>query len=233
MRDFKPISVESHLGNLPLFSDMDTAAIQRIARNAQLISIDKGGILFHAGDACTGFYLLIHGQIKLAFSSAQRTEKVMEIVEQGQSVGEVIMFLDKAYMVFAQALKDSLLIHVSKSDIFSELERDHYFTSKMLSGMAKRTHDLMADVESYSLQSAKQRTIGYLMTELTQESIDSNKLEFELIASKGVVSSRLNITQAHFSRVLHNLSAEGLLKVNGKKIWIPSVSGLLKNQETP
>lgn len=157
----------------------------------------------------------------------------MEIIQQGQSFGEAIMFLDRTYIVFAQALQDSMLIHVPKEAILNELEHDYGFTKKMLAGLAKRTHDLMTDVEAYSLQSAKQRIIGYLMTDVPQAAIDTDKLEFELTVGKGVIASRLNITQEHFSRVLHDLSDSGLLEVHGKKIRIPSVSKLLKTQDNP
>lgn len=233
MRDHKTISLESHLAHLSLFTGMPASDIERIASSSKLIHAQKGDVLFHAGDACTGFHLLVFGLVKLAFTSSQGTEKIVEIVRQGQSFGEAIMFLDRTHIVFAQALQNSMLIHIPKAAIFGELKHDYGFAMKMLSGLAKRTHDLMSDVEAYSLQSAKQRTIGYLMTEVPQAAIDSDQLEFELTAGKGVIASRLNITQEHFSRVLHDLSDSGLLEVRGKKIRIPSVSNLLKNQDTP
>lgn len=233
MRDHKPISLESHLASLPLFAGISTGDIERIARSAKLIQARKGDVLFRAGEACTGFHLLVFGQIKLAFTSSQGTEKIVEIVQQGHSFGEAIMFLEKAYIVFAQALQDSMLIHIPKTAILNELEHDHGFAKKMLAALAKRTHDLMMDVEAYSLLSAKQRVISYLMSDVSQAATASNKLEFELTTNKGVIASRLNITQEHFSRVLHDLSENGLLEVSGKHIRIPSVSNLLKSQDKP
>src|SRR5574343_470054 len=168
MRDHKSISLESHLAHLPLFTSMAVSDIERIASCSKLIHAKKGDVLFHAGDTCTGFHLLVFGQVKLAFTSSQGTEKIVEIVQQGHSFGEAIMFLDKNYIVFAQALQDSMLIHVSKTAILNELEQDHNFARKMLSALAKRTHDLMSDVEAYSLQSARQRIISYLLTDISQ-----------------------------------------------------------------
>lgn len=233
MRDHKPISLENHLANLPLFSDIDIGHIERIAKSARVVHAKKGDVLFRSGDPCTGFHLLVFGQIKLAFTSSQGTEKIVEIVQQGQSFGEAIMFLDKNYIVFAQALQDSMLIHVSKTAILNELEQDHNFAKKMLSALAKRTHDLMSDVEAYSLQSARQRIISYLLTDISQLDDAPDQLEFELSIGKGVIASRLNITQEHFSRVLHELSENGLIEVNGKHIRIPSVLKLLKSRDYP
>lgn len=121
MRDHKPISLESHLANLPLFSGIATADLERIARGSKLVSASKGDVLFRAGDACSGFHLLVYGQVKLAFTSTQGKEKIVEIVRQGQTFGEAIMFLDRAYIVFAQALQNSMLIHISKAAILNEV----------------------------------------------------------------------------------------------------------------
>ena len=49
------------------------------------------------------------GQIKLSFP-APGERKVVEIISQSQSFGEAIMFMEKPYIVFAQALTDSLLL---------------------------------------------------------------------------------------------------------------------------
>jgi CRP-like cAMP-binding protein len=47
-----------------------------------------------------------------------------------------------------------------------------------------------------------------------------------LSTNKGVIASRLNLTQEHFSRILHELSDKGLIAVEGRKIHIPDVDKL-------
>ena len=230
MQPHHPINVEALLTHIPLFNGLAPEEISRIARSTREIHASKGDILFHKGDACTGFHLLVYGQVKLAFTSQQGSEKVVEILQQGQSFGEAVMFMDKPYIVFAQALTDSLLLHVSKQAVLDELERDHNLTRKMLAGMAMRLHQLMNDVESYSLHSGKQRIIGYLLRELAEEDQNGTEVAVTLPTNKGVIASRLNLTQEHFSRILHELTELGLIVVEGRKIHIPSVANLRKHE---
>ena len=225
-----PINIEALLTHIPLFNGLASEEISRIARSTREIHASKGDILFHKGDPCTGFHLLVYGQIKLAFTSQQGGEKVVEILQQGQSFGEAIMFMEKPYIVFAQALADSLLLHVSKQAVFDELSRDHNLCRKMLAGMALRLHQLMNDVESYSLHSGKERIIGYLLRELAEEDQRGINVAVTLPTNKGVIASRLNLTQEHFSRILHELSELGLIVVEGRKIHIPSVANLRKHE---
>ena len=225
-----PVNIEALLTHVALFNGLASEEIARVAHATREIQIVKGETLFHRGDVCTGFHLLVYGQIKLTFTSAQGNEKIVEIISQGQSFGEAIMFLDKPYVVSAQALADSMLLHVSKTAIYEELEHDYLLARKMLAGMAMRLHQLMNDVESYSLHSGKQRIIGYLLRELPESEQNGSNVTLTLLANKGAIASRLNLTQEHFSRILHELSDLGLIVVEGKRIHIPNVSNLRKHE---
>lgn len=220
------LNIEALLAQVALFNGLSPEEIARLARSTRETRAERGEILFHKGDPCTGFHLLVHGQIKLAFTSSQGNEKVVEIIGPGKSFGEAVMLMDKSYVVFAQALADSHLLHISKTAIFDELERDPVLCRKMLAGMAMRLHQLVNDVESYSLQSGKQRIIGYLLRELPTDDAASHDVNLTLTTSKGVIASRLNLTQEHFSRILHELSENGLIVVEGRKIRIPDVNKL-------
>ncbi len=226
MRDHGPINIQTHLNRIALFNGLGPEHIATIAKVTREIRCKKGDMLFYRGDPCSGFHIVVYGQIKLSFTSPQGTEKVVEVIEQGHSFGEAIMFLDKPYVVSAQALSDCLLLHVPKAVIFAELEQDHEFGRKMLGGLAMRTHQLMLDVEGYSLLSGKQRIIGYLLHEIPEADQDKTRVVIELPVTKGVIASRLNLTQEHFSRILHELSDLGLIEVDGKRIGIPNVARL-------
>jgi CRP-like cAMP-binding protein len=221
------IKTSAFLANLPLFKELAEAEIDRIAAGTTELHVPRGEILFNKGDPCTGCHLVIYGQVKLSFVTPMGGEKVIEILGPGVSFGEALMFMDKPYIVMAQTLADSLVLHVSKRVVFDELERDPAFARKMLAGLSRRLHGLIADVEAYSLQSGTQRVIGYL---LRQDAVGANALESSykvtLPTSKAVVASRLNLTPEHFSRIMHELAGAGLVSVDGREVVIRDVARL-------
>ena len=224
MNEQTHLNIAALLSHVPLFSGLDTGEIARIARGTREIHVDKGDILFHKGDSPTGFYLVVCGQVKLAFSSSQGSEKVVDILSQGQTFGEAVMFMERPYMVYAQALKDSQLLLIAKSAILDELEKDPKLGRKMIASLSMRLHHLITDVEAYSLHSGRQRIIGYLLRETTDT--DAAALTVTLPTNKGIIASRLNLTQEHFSRILHELTEAGLIVVEGRRITIPDVPKL-------
>ena len=218
------INIEGLLAHVPLFNELEKEEIARLARGTREIHASRGDILFHKGDMPTGFYLIVYGQVKLAFTSPQGGEKVVDILPQGQTFGEAVMFTDKPFMVYAQTLADSLVLHISKTAITDELDADPKLGRKMIAGLAMRLHQLMNDVESYSLHSGRRRIIGYLLREHPTDSEKS--ITVTLPTNKGVIASRLNLTQEHFSRILHELSEKGLIVVDSRRIHISDVDGL-------
>ena len=224
MNEQTHLNIAALLSHVPLFSGLDTGEIARIARGTREIHVDKGDILFHKSDSPTGFYLVVYGQVKLAISSSQGSEKVVDILSQGQTFGEAVMFMERPYMVYAQALKDSQLLLIAKSAILDELEKDPKLGRKTIASLSMRLHHLITDVEAYSLHSGRQRIIGYLLRETTDT--DDAALTITLPTSKGVIASRLNLTQEHFSRILHELTEAGLIVVEGRRITIPDVPKL-------
>jgi len=213
----RAIKVEEFLRNLPIFRDLSAEEVGRIAAATSQVRASAASILFRKGDPCAGFHVIVYGQVKLAFGASDGSEKVVEILGPGQSFGEAVMFLDKPYVVFAETLADSLLLHVGKAAIFQELEHSQHFARRMLGGLAQRLHRIVGDLEGYSLKSGTQRVIGYLLREV-DNAPGGRSAEVTLPATKSVIASRLSITREHFSRILHELSDLGLIKVSGRTI---------------
>lgn len=212
------IRKQAFLASLALFKELSAEELETIAAGTSVLHLPRGEVIFNRGDACEGFFLVVYGQVKLAFISAEGNEKVVEIVGPGFSFGEALMFAERPYILMAQTLADSMLLHVSTRVVFAEIERDPKFARKMLAGLSRRLHGLIVDLESYSLQSGTERFVGYLLRQDTHE--DNAGCCVTLPVSKALLASRLNVTPEHFSRILHDLSGDGLIAVEGRDVRI-------------
>lgn len=219
------ISAEAFLAKLPMFSELTPDEIGRIAAGTQTLHAPKGEAIAHRGDPCNGVHVVVFGQVKLGFTSPQGVEKVVEIVGPGQSFGEALMFLERPYIVFARALEDTMLLHIAKRVVFEELEREPLFARKVISGLARRLHGLVKDVEAYTLRSGEDRVVGYLLRDAPEDA-DAKEATITLNAGKSVIASRLNMTPEHFSRILHELQADGRIEVSGRNIHIRDLARL-------
>jgi CRP-like cAMP-binding protein len=219
------IDIPALLVRLPLFQALTPEQIAHVSAHTRSKRLPKGEMLFQKGDLAHGFYVIVFGQVKLAFPSSSGNEKVVEIIGPKQSFGEAAVFAQRPYPVFAQAIADTLLLHIALDAIFELLETDISFARHMLAGLAMRMHALIQDVESYSLRSSAQRVIGYLLQHCPADSGEGS-IELTLPTSKQIIASRLNLTPETLSRILHDLAEAKLIDMQGKRIRIGDLQRL-------
>ena len=204
------------LAHVPLFRDLSPEELARIAAGTTEVRAERGKLLFNRGDPCVGFHVVVFGQVKITVNSPAGAEKVLDIIGPGMSFGEALMFMDRPYIVFAEALADSLLLHISKSVLFAELDRDPSLAKRMLAGLSWRLRMMVHDLEALTLHSASQRVIGYLL----RLEDDAGGPRVTLPTQKSLLASRLNLTPEYFSRILHELATAGMISVEGRDIQI-------------
>jgi CRP-like cAMP-binding protein len=225
----RPIDVPALLRRISFFSELSEDDIERVTRYTRERQLEKGEVLFQRGDPVHGFYFVVSGQMKLAVSSAQGNEKVVEIISPMHSFGEAVMFLNRPYPVFAEALIPTHLLHIGQAVVSDLIDQDPGFARKLLAGMAIRLHGMIQDVETYSLRSSMQRVIGYLLQQVGDDDKPGAR-DIELPTSKQVIASRLNLTPETLSRIFHDLAEAGLITVHGKHISLHDPARLARHQ---
>ena len=209
-----------YLAVLPMFKDMAPEVLRRVAAGCHLRRLARSDIVFRVGEPCVESYVTVFGQVKLFALSVGGQEKVFELVGPGMSFAEAPMFVGGTHRVNGQALADTLLLAVSKQTVLDEIAHDPNFALRMLAGLSRRLHRLMDDVEAYALHSGLRRVVDYLLREL--EGGGAGSTTVSLPASKATIALRLSLTPEYFSRVLHQLEAAGLIRIDKRAISIHS-----------
>ncbi|MEN8133726.1 MAG: Crp/Fnr family transcriptional regulator [Pseudomonadota bacterium] len=221
-----PHTLKNNLARLPLFCELQPQELERIAAGTSVAQLARDDILFHVGRKLEHCYCIINGQIKLSVTAPSGAEKVVELVGPGRSFAEALLFLDLPSPVTAQAIEHSTIAIIPKSLIFDCIDHSREFTYRMLAGLSLRLHHLISDLESYCLLTSSQRVVGYLLEEAQKTSPTTFHSRIVLPANKNLIASRLHLTPETFSRTLHQLADEGLIKVTRKSIDIPNLDQL-------
>jgi CRP/FNR family transcriptional regulator, dissimilatory nitrate respiration regulator len=220
------IDLPRYLAALPLFDDADPEELKRLAQGSSLRGYDRGQTVFRTGERCDAFHVSVIGHVKLFVLSSGGQEKVIEIAAPGQTFAESLMFTGSPYNVNAQALTGALVLSVRRDTVVAEIERDPRFSMRMLGLISRRVHGLERDVEDYTLCNGAQRVVSYLLRDVPDASCCRGPLVVSLPVSKATVASRLSLTPEYFSRVLHELEAQGLIEVERRQIRIPDAARL-------
>lgn len=213
------------LERLPLFEELTSDALARLVSGATEVKVPTGRIVFRHGDPPAALHIIIEGQVKLSLHSARGDEKVIELVGRGDNFGAVPMLLGERHMLTAETIADSVLLNVGRNAVVEELQRNPEFSRRMLREVCQRLQQRTRDFENYMLHNGTQRVATFLLSQMP-DGVNGKSVAVTLPAKKGIIASRLNLTHEHFSRILHEIQAAGLIEVRGREIRMIDVGRL-------
>ena len=221
-----PKHPEEMLSNFPLLAELDSVVLRKLTRSAQRYDLPHGQSLFRQGTACPGLHLVASGRIKLSIQAEHGSERVIDLVGPGESLGELALLMSQPYMMSAEAVADSSIVQLAADAVFDQIQHNRKFLRSLLREVCVRLNRRNRDLESHLLLNGTQRVIGYLLSQLPRDEVGGAADTITLPAKKSIIASRLNVTQEHFSRVLRDIQTAGLIEVSGREIRLTDVARL-------
>lgn len=217
-RDFRLFSQR-----LYLFSALEPEQFAAVEQSSELIRLDERQELFAFGDNAHAFYALREGQMKLYRLSPQGDEKVVEVIQPGQTFAEAVMFMEVPhYPVYAEALVPTTLYSYDFATFRGILDASPKTGLKLMAKMSLRLRQRIAEIDELTLQKAEMRLALFLLDQVGGSR--EGPAEVQLNAPKNVLASRLSIQPETFSRILRKLRQQKLIDVKGNNIHINEVA---------
>lgn len=208
-----------------LFSSLDEQQLAQLKQGMRHYHLKEGDFLFQQGSDAHCFFIVLKGQMKLSRISAEGAEKVIEFILTGQSFAEAIMFMSRQiYPVNAQAIGDTELVSFENKVFLDILAHSFDTCLRVMCGMSMRLRGWLNEIDNLTLQNATYRLIGFLQQQLPENA--QFPAEILLDIPKNVLASRLSVQPETLSRILKNLSLQGIISVEGKSIIINDINKL-------
>jgi len=188
--------------------------------------VPRNATIFLSGEQPGGMYIVVEGAVKISKVSADGQEKVIDILKKGDCLGETSTFLGIPYNVTAQAVVDSIVVHLPEKLLSGLIEDSPALVRKLLGLMSRRLHCLMLDIESSNFKPGHERVAEFILAQLPANAGNSMEMAIRLPLKKVDLASRLNLTPQHLSRIFQDLRRKGLIAVDGQIVRVPSVERL-------
>ncbi|MGE0081974.1 MAG: Crp/Fnr family transcriptional regulator [Thiohalomonadaceae bacterium] len=205
--------IAAELRRNSLFAALGEEEFARVLAACQRHELEPDQSLFEQGRPAEQFFLLRRGLMKLSRLSPAGDEKVIELVQAGQTFAEALMFSGKsvAYPVTARAIEPSEVLAFDSRAFLALLKASPGTCLAMLAGMSRRMRALVEEIDRLALQSATARLADFLLANAEDGKV-------ALRTPKNVLASRLSIQPETLSRIFARLAAEGVLEVQGAQI---------------
>ncbi|MCP3887329.1 MAG: Crp/Fnr family transcriptional regulator [Desulfobulbaceae bacterium] len=210
-----------------LFEGLPSDQIDILAEIAIEKKYQRGQNIFFEGDLGTGFYMVGAGKVKIFKVSPSGKEHILHIFGTGEPFGEVPVFHGKPFPASAEALAKTTTIFFPRDKFVHLVERNPSIALNMLAVLSFRLRRFATQIENLSLKEVPARLAGYLLY-LSQEQDDSEQVELDI--SKGQLASLLGTIPETLSRIFAKMSDEGLIIVQGRKITLLNMQGLMDKE---
>jgi CRP-like cAMP-binding protein len=195
--------------------------LTQITQASVFVRVASQQRLFEQGQTAKDFFLLVDGKIKLAFLSSEGFEKVVDVIHPGYSFAEAVMFFrQKKYPLNATALEHSKVLRINIDCYLKILESSPKSCFKVMGKLSQRLHWATREINHLVLHDGKYRLIRFLLANAKRSN------DVDLSVAKNILASQLSIKPETLSRILKELSKQGLITVDSDHIVLLKVAEL-------
>jgi CRP/FNR family transcriptional regulator len=200
-----------------LFSGLPEEQLDKIAEIAITKNFGKGESIFFEGEPGIGFYMVTRGKVKIFKTSFDGKEQILHIFGPGEPFGEVPVFHGNPYPANAEALSECEVLFFPRTEFVGLITTQPSLALNMLAVLALRLRRFTTQVENLSLKEVPGRLASYLYY-LMEEQQRQDRVVLDI--PKGQLASLLGTSSETLSRIFNKMSEEGLIRVEGKTIFI-------------
>ena len=179
----------------PGLADADDTVLGRLLENAQVVKLDHDRFVFHAGDLCQAFLILLDGEVRVQLTSASGREVTLYRIGPGGSciLTTSCLLSNEHYPAEAIAESDVEALAIPVSSFQSALESSQWFRRFVFDGFSSRLTSVIQKIEQIAFTAIDVRLAAVLL-DLDRkgvEKITHQDIAVELGTAREVVSRHL------------------------------------------
>ncbi len=169
------------------------AAIDRIFDRSRTVTIATGQPIFHAGDECDNFLLLLEGEIRVQLTSSSGREVTLyRICPGGSCILTTSCLLGNDHYPAAAVAETEVTAALVASAEFRQALRDsEKFRDFVFDGFAHRLSHVIERIEEIAFTSIDSRLAAALLSAPSTERVTHQQLAVEIGTAREVVSRHL------------------------------------------
>ncbi|WP_276352845.1 Crp/Fnr family transcriptional regulator [Cohnella caldifontis] len=201
------------LKKVSLFDNLNDEQLENIVRIAHRKSFSPGTVLFQEKDLGLTFYIVLAGSIKLFTRSAAGEEKVLSVVNPGESFGELSLLDGRPRSTSAQTLEATTVLELS-SQAFMELLQNHFdITRGILAELCRRLRQTNEQVNDLTFLDGRTRVLKNLITLANRGGKrDGQTISMHMALNYDELAQLAGVSKQVLSDVLRELESRGVLQ---------------------
>jgi CRP-like cAMP-binding protein len=209
----------------PLFRGLAAPVLERIAALAVQRAWRRGEILFRSGDPGDALYGVVTGRIRISTGNADGREIFLNIMEPGDTFGEIALLDGGTRTATATAIEASELVSIRRAPLFELLEREPKSALELLRLCGERLRWTSGLLEDAAFLDAPARLAKRLLSlgELHGEKAGGG---YRIRISQEELANFLGVSRQAVNEQLQDWKARGWVELGRGSVTVKDAAAL-------
>lgn len=218
-----------YLKKINLLKELSAEELGFIARCSKMSKLKNGDIVFFQGDPSFDVYFLKEGRVKLSRMSLEGREITLAILDKGEIFGEMSAYSEEHRNVQAQAMEESIVCMMKKSDFLDVLHRSPQLNFKLTKFIVFRRLQIESKIDQLIFNDVPTRLAGLLLSLIEQYGEkDSRGIRIRIKLSHQELGNLIGATRETISALLAQWKKCGFVDSEDRRMIITDSDSLRK-----
>lgn len=208
-----------------LFRDLPDAALDKLAALSTRRTVCRGARIFAQGDPGDSLLGLISGQVRISATTPGGQEVFLNIMESGDSFGEIAVLDGQARTASADALEDTVLFVIHRADLMALIGREPKLSAHLIELLCKRLRWTSELIEEAAFLSVRGR-LARRLVRLAGEHGSAADGGVTLRISQADLAGFLSVSRQIVNQYLQEWRREGWIELGRSRVTITDMPGL-------
>lgn len=156
---------------VPIFNHLKLDYLEKIMKLSKVKYFKKNEDVFYEDSKSDNLFIVHKGQVTLYKLDESGKEVILNVLNVGDYLGEISLFLDSHYQSFAKATKDTTICTIYREDLLKLLDQYPQISIKLLEEFAQRLKLSQTQASRAISKTADSRLALYLIDSVDENSI--------------------------------------------------------------
>ena len=226
----QPVAIDiSLVRNLPLFRQMDPAALARLMVRATSRRVAPGDLVFEQGAPAETFYLLLHGRLKVSQVTSDGQQIMVRIVHPGDLFGFARALARPDYPGTARAAVDSIVVGWPMADWDGVVENNPRLAINAMQTIGQRLDEAHTRLREMSTEEVERR-VAHAVLRLAEKAgrVEDTGTRIDFPITRQDIAEMTGTTLHTVSRLLSAWEGQGLVTGGRQKLTVIDAEALAR-----
>ncbi len=215
-----------------LFRDLSKADLEIISSHKTCIKYKRGQTLFYEGTRPLGLFCVNSGKIKVYKVSSEGKEQIIKLAKPGDFLGYRALISDEFYNSSATVIEEGAICYIPRADFMKVLFNNFEFFKLMAGKIAHELGMMEQKLMTIAQKSVRERLATTLLMLKDNYGVDGRERDLiDIALSREDLANIIGTATETVIRLLSDFKTQNLISLQGKKIKILNVKGLIREAD--